>query len=139
MAKYTSKPVSVPLGATEVSDKFADLSRLEGALDHLSADDRAKVGDVTFETDSIAINTPQVGQIKFRVTERTPERVVFAAESSPVPLSMIVELKPESATATSLEAAIDVEIPAMLRPMLGGTMQKAADQFGELLGRLCSR
>ena len=77
MATYKSKPVTVQQSAVAISDKFADLSTLEGALGDLPESERAKIGEVKFTADSLSIKTAQVGELKFQVTERTPERVVF--------------------------------------------------------------
>lgn len=136
MATYKSKPVTLPVAASTVSDKFADLRSLEGALDKLPDDERAKIGQVNFTADSLSIQTSQVGELKFQITERTPERVVFKTVSSPLPLDMVLNLKPLSDSSTELTTAIEVEIPAMLKPLLGGMMQKAADSFGALMAKI---
>jgi hypothetical protein len=136
MATYKSKPVTVQQSAVAISDKFADLSTLEGALGDLPESERAKIGEVKFTADSLSIKTAQVGELKFQVTERTPERVVFNTVSSPLPLNMAVNLKPLTADSTELYTSIDVEIPAMLKPLLGGMMQKAADSFGDLMVKI---
>ena len=136
MAEYKSKPVTVGRSAEFIADKFADLSSFGHALDSMSEADRAKVGDVKFEKDSITIDTKQVGTISFKVTERSPKRVVMNAVGSPVPLDLSVNLTPLGEESTEIVTAIDVEIPAMLRPLIGGAMQKAVDQFGDLMAKL---
>ncbi len=136
MAQYKSKAVTVGRSAEFISDKFSDLSSFGAALESMPEADRAKVGDVKFEKDSITIDTKQVGAIRFNVTERTPSRIVMNAVGSPVPLDLIVNLTSLGADSTEIVTVIDVEIPAMLRPMIGGAMQKAADQFGELMAKL---
>lgn len=136
MTQYKSKSITVNRAAQDIVEKFADLSAFGSALDSMPAEDRAKVGDVTFDKDSITIDTKQVGKIVFKIVNRTPERVAMTAVGSPVPLELSVNLKPVGETATEIVTAIDVEIPAMLRPMVGGAMQKAVDQFGELMVKL---
>lgn len=136
MAQYNSKPVTVNKSAHDIVEKFSDLSAFGQALDSMPEVDRERVGDVKFEKDSITIDTKQVGRIAFKVTERTPSKVAMIAEGSPVPLVLSVNLKPLDETSTEITTAIDVEIPAMLRPMIGGAMQKAVDQFGDLMAKL---
>ncbi len=136
MDKYKSKAVTVSRPAQFIVDKFADLSSFGQALDSMSEADRARVGDVKFEKDAITIDTKQVGTISFKVVERTPSRVVMSAVGSPVPLDLSVDLTPEGEDSTQIVTSIDVEIPAMLRPMIGGAMQKAVDQFGDLMAKL---
>lgn len=137
MAKYESKPVAVNQPIEALFDRFSDISLFQQKIEEIPAEERAKIGDVTFEADAICINTPQVGQLKFQVTERTaPGHIVFSAVGSPIPLSMVINIKSISESASEVVTAIDVEIPAMLRPLIGGKMQEAADKFGEMIGKL---
>lgn len=139
MARFSSKTVNLPVSADVICEKFSDLSRFESALEQLPDEQRAKIGDVKFDSDTLIIQTPQVGEIKFQRTELTPEKIAFAAIGSPVPLNMIIDLKALSSDSTDLTTNIEVEIPAMLRPLLGGTMQKAADQFSQLIAKLANQ
>lgn len=136
MAKYTSRPITVARSQAELMDKFADFSRLQESIDNMPAEARDRIGDVAFTADTIEIKTPQVGTIRLKVVSRTPEQLVLQTEGSPIPLNLEVDLKPEDATHTTVTGAIDVEIPMMLRPMIGPTLQKAVDKFGELFATL---
>ncbi|MCH5247232.1 MAG: hypothetical protein J1E99_03645 [Muribaculaceae bacterium] len=139
MAKYTSTPVTVPANVNSLFEKFEDLTALQSLLDRMPEDLKQKVGDVTFEKDSISIQTSQVGEIKFVVKERVkPDKIVFGTESSPVPLTLTAKLTPTGENSTEVLAETDVEIPAMLKPLVGPAMQKATDQFGQLIGQLAS-
>lgn len=134
MATYKSKPQTISRPAEELFERFSDLSRLQGSLDGLTPEQRAQVGDVEFTKDGIKIVTQQVGEIAFTVTERVrPSKVVFCTQSSPVPLTMEVDIKPVDASTSEVQTIINVEIPSMLRPFVGPQMQKAADKFGELI------
>lgn len=136
MAQYKSKPVVVNRPAEELAAKFSDFTRLQDSLDALTPEERAKVGDVELGTDYIKIKTPQVGDITLRVTVRSADRLVLNAEGSPVPMGLKVNFRPVEASSCEVAGEIDVEIPVMLRPLIGPTMQKAADQFGALFARL---
>lgn len=139
MAKYTSTPVTIPANVNSLFEKFEDLTALQSLLDRMPEDLKQKVGDVTFEKDSISIQTSQVGEIKFVVKERVkPDKIVFGTESSPVPLTLTAKLTPTGENSTEVLAETDVEIPAMLKPLVGPAMQKATDQFGQLIGQLAS-
>lgn len=136
MAKYSSPATVINRPAADLAAKFSDFRLLQASLDRMPESERAKVGDVEFSEDSITIKTPQVGDICLRATERTPERIVLTAEKSPVPMSMMVEFKPVAADRTEVTGALDVDLPMMLRPLVGPTLQKAADQFGTLFAKL---
>jgi len=137
MATYKSTPQTVERPAEALFDRFTDLSTLQTALEGLTDEQRRQIGDVKFTADSISIVTPQVGEIAFQVTDRVrPSKVVFGTKSSPVPLTMAVDIKPLSDNSSEVQTVIDVEIPAMLRPLIGPQLQKAADKFGELIAGL---
>ncbi len=137
MAKYQGKPVVVNHPADEVYAKIADLSTFQQRMDSLPPEAREKLGDVSFTSDSIVITAPAVGEMKFNVTERIPgSRLGLSAENSPVPFAIKIDLKALSEDTTEVNTLIDVEIPAMLKPLVGGKMQEAADKFSEMFGTL---
>lgn len=134
MASYSSKPAVINKPVDEVYERISNIGAYQQKLDSLPAEVREKIGDVRFEDDAIVITAAPVGEIRFAVKERvSPSRVTLAAEQSPVPLNLTVNLEPESENSTKATSVIDVEIPAMLKPMIGGKMQEAADKFGELI------
>ena len=136
MATYTSKPVVVGKPAAAVAASFSDLTRFQEVFEQMPAVERAKVGDVSFTADRIAIKTAQVGEIGFRVKERSAAKVVFGAENSPVPMDIKIDLKELSEGECELTTSMEVDIPVFLRPMIGGAMQKAVDQFATLMQKM---
>lgn len=137
MATYKSKPARVNRSARDLYDRFSDMSRLQSSLEELPQEQRAQIGDVEFTSDSLKISTPQVGDISFVIKERVePSKIVFGTESSPVPLTMEVNFTPAGEETADVETRIDVEIPAIVRPIIGPQLQKAADKFGELIAGL---
>ena len=136
MSKFVSKPTPVDRPADEISSKFADLSNLQGLIDQLPEDEKSKLGDVKFDRDSIAIHTAQVGEITFKITDRTPNRVVFQAVGSPVPVELDVDINPVDEAASEVTVCFEVQIPKLLRPMVAPHMQKAVDMLGDLIGKV---
>ena len=137
MAIYKSNPKKIQRSAENLFDTFSDFTNLQNSLDSLTDEQRKQVGDVQFSNDSIKIVTPQVGAIEFHVTERErPGKLVFGTKSSPVPMKMELLIKPLGADFSEVTSQIDVEIPAMLRPLVGPQLQNAADKFGELIAGL---
>ena len=137
MAKYTGKTVKLVSSAQAISDKFSDLTVLSAVVDKLPASEREKIGQVSFESDAIIIANPQVGNIAFRVKERSDKRIVMEA-SSPLAMSLVVDLIPEGDNATNVATTVDIDIPMFLKPMIGPHMQKAADHFGELMAKIAT-
>ena len=97
MATYKSTPQTINRPQEELFDRFSNLSHLQQALDTLTPEQRSQVGDVEFTADTIKIVTPQVGAIEFCVQKRErPDRIVFGTASSPVPLTMTMDIRPVS-------------------------------------------
>lgn len=137
MSKYSSKPAVVNRPIGELYARFNDLSFFGDKLNDLPAEQLEKIGDVSFTPDSISINTPQIGTLTFRIVERVePTKVVFGSPGSPVPLTMSVDFKAVDENSTEVSTVIDVEIPMMLRPLVGPKLQEAADKFGEMMTNL---
>lgn len=137
MATYKSAPQKIQRQADELFDKFSDFNNLQNALDNLTEEQRKQVGNVEFTSDSIKIVTPQVGEIEFHVTERQrPSRLAFGTKSSPVPMKMELGITSLGENESEVVSTIEVDIPAMLRPLVGPQLQKAADKFGELIAGL---
>lgn len=137
MANYKGKAAHINRPAAEVYSRLSDLSLLQDKLDQLPPDQLAKVGEIRCEKDSLTVVTPQIGELKFQVIERVePEKVVFTAAGSPIPLKMEVKLRPVDEASCEAVTSIDIEIPAVMKAMVGGKLQQAADKFGEMIGTL---
>lgn len=137
MAKYTSQPVSINGSQAEVYNKISNLGAYQELLDKMPDDLRQKAGEVRFSDNAIIINANPVGEIHLEIIERHEyDKIRFQAANAPVPMYLSLELKSDSDTATSLTSVIEVDIPAILKPMIGPKMQEAANQMAILVGRL---
>lgn len=137
MAKYSGKAVIVAKPINELYDKLSNLSSFQQRIDELPEEAKAKLGDVRFTDNKIIINAPGVGEISFAITECVaPTLIKLSAENSPVPFNILMNFKEISAEETEVSTDLDVDIPAMLRPLVGGKMQEAADKFSEMFSNL---
>lgn len=137
MSTYSGKSVTLPRPVEEIYAKVSDLSQYRPLIDQLPEEQRAKMQGVEFDGECVKMNAPSIGQLVFRITERTaPTHVGFSAEGSPVPLKLSLDLAGTDAGSSTLTPKIDIDIPAMLRPFIGGKIQEAADKFGEVFTSL---
>lgn len=126
------------MGRDALYARMSDLSDIRGRMDSIPAELKAKMGTVTFpDNETLAFTAPGVGEMKFRIAERTePVAVKFLADTGVVPIYVLIELDAVEPEATDIRASIEAEIPVMLRPLIGGKLQEAADKFGEMFGQL---
>ncbi len=133
MAKYSGKAVMVSRPINDIYNKISNLSSFQQRLDELPEEMRDKLGDVRFTDDKLIINAPAVGEITFVMAERiAPTLLRMTAENSPVPFNIVMNFIEKTPESTEVRTDLDVEIPAMLRPLVGGKMQEAADKFSEM-------
>lgn len=139
MSKYSGKPSVVNRSNTELYSKLSSIDAMRERFEQIPEDIKAKAGQLRFEDERLIIVTPQVGEISFIIKERKePERVVYSAEKSPIPLDLVVDLKEQTPDTTQVTTSIEVDLPIMLRPLVGPQMQMAADKLGELISQLNS-
>lgn len=135
MATYKGKAAVVARPAHEIAEMFTDLRAFQAKLDALPQEKRDKLSGVQLEQDSVTFDVNMVGRVKLVVKERTPQRVTFVAEGVPMNLSLYLDIE-ETPQGTKLTPATELDVPFMLRAMVGPQIQKAMDQVGAYLGQL---
>lgn len=139
MAIYKSPEVTLKGSATEVYDKLSNLENLKSLMDKIPVDQvpedkRKAFEDLQITQDSISFPAGPVGALTLKMTEKvSPSLIRLDGEGSPVPLALIMHIEPEGTTASKGYVEIDIQIPALLKPMVGGQIQKMADQFSDML------
>ncbi len=137
MAKYSSQPVTINGSQADVYNKISNLGAYQELLDKMPDDLRQKAGDVRFTDDAIIINANPVGEIRLEIIDRhEPDLIKLKASNAPVPMFLSLELDKETDSTTKLVSVIEVDVPAILKPMIGPKMQEAANQMATLVGRL---
>lgn len=136
--KYTGKPYRVNMAQDALYERMSNLGDIRSRLDSIPEDLKAKLGTVTFpDDDTLAFTAPGVGEMAFRISERkAPVSVKFLCNTGMMPIYVTLDLAKADAESTDIAASIEAEIPAMLRPLIGGKLQEAADKFGEMFGQL---
>lgn len=139
MAIYKSSDVVLPTPAETVFSKLSNLENLKDILGKIPADkipeDKRDIFEkITITPDSISVPGGPVGSLTFRMAEKVePSLIKLNAEGTPIPLSLGMHVSPDGDSSSKAYVEIDIDIPAMLKPMVGGQIQKMADQFGEVL------
>ena len=139
MSTYNSEEVTLGASAATVYDRLSNLENLKKLLenvpaDKIPADKRALYDQMKIEGDSIVLPGGPVGSIRLEVSRRVePELVELKGVGTPVDLSISLHLCPLSDTSCSARVELDINIPMMLKPMIGGTLQKVVDQFAQVL------
>lgn len=139
MSTYSSDTVHLSASAESVYSKFSNLENLKNILQNvpegkLPDDQKAMLQQISITADSITVPGGPVGSLTFKVVEKKePSLVKLEAEGSPIALGIALHITPGTPDSCTAKAEIDIALPAMLKPMVGGQIQKMADQFGQML------
>ncbi|MDE5843209.1 MAG: SRPBCC family protein [Muribaculaceae bacterium] len=142
MAVYKSSGRAVFAPAAAVYNKLSDLNGLKGLIDNIPADvvpeDKQELlAGVRITSDSISFPAGPVGEITLRVAEKIePSLISLEGVGTPVALNLRLELAGIAASECEAVVALDIAIPPMLKPMVGGSLQKMVDQFADIIERL---
>lgn len=140
MAEYKSEEVRLHASAETVYEKLSNLEGLKellGKLDEnqIPADKREMFEQINITADTITIpGGGPVGQITLRLTDKVAPRLIkLVGEGTPVPVSLVLNIQPETADTCEAQVVFDLAIPAMLKPMVAGPLSKMTAQFAQVL------
>ena len=142
MAIYSSGNIKLNASAQAVFSKLSNLENLKSLLENVPADKipedkRDMFENLKITNDSIEIPGGPVGSLLLKVVERVePSLIRLAGEGLPIALQLKMNITPETDTTSVGNVDIDIDIPAMLKPMIGGQIQKIADQFGGVISAI---
>lgn len=140
MESYKSDPQTI---ACPIDTVWAKLSnpevikqQIDAHKDSLPDDARKQLENATFSAEGITIQSP-MGPVTLVVADKVqPTHLTFAAQGVPVQLNLSVDLAKVDDANTRAVAAINADIPLMLRGMVGGKLKEAATKFAQMLAML---
>lgn len=139
MAQYNSYWVDLRYSADQVFSKLSNLENLRDLLnripeDQIPADQRKQLEDIQITPDSISLPGGPVGSITLRMAEKVqPSLIRLQGEGTPVNMSLSMEIEPVDDAACRARVVILLDIPAMLKPMVNGPLNKMTEQFATML------
>ncbi len=128
--------------ASTVFEKYSDLEGLGELLKNVpegyaSADQMQMLSKIRVTSDTIVIPGGPVGEITLRVVERqAPTLIRLEGVGTPVPLGMSLHIVPLTPETCETYVQIDLQIPAIMKPMVNGPMQKMVDLFGQMMRQM---
>ncbi len=134
MATYKSSKETIAAPAERVYEKLSDLENLRNVIenipeDKIPADKRGMMEQIKITSDSISLPAGPVGEIRLKTSRLEP----YSGIGTPVPLSLGVHIDSKGDTESEVQVLLDIDIPMMLKPMVGGTLQKMVDQFATVM------
>lgn len=140
METYKSEKVTINHDINLIYSKLSDPSifkaQIDNNMDRLPDEAREHLKSVKFEEDGISVESP-IGTLKLSVSEsQEPTMVKYTAESSPVPFGVTINLESVDENTTQAVTELNIELPFMLKAMVGSKLSEGAQKMGELIAKL---
>lgn len=140
METYKSDKVIIDHNIDVIYSKLSDprvfKAHIDSNIDRLPDEAREHLEKVKFEDDGISVDSP-MGALKLSVSESVaPSMVKYTAQSSPVPFGLTINLQAIDDTHTESITELNIELPFMLKAMVGSKLTDGAKKIGELIAKL---
>lgn len=134
MSKFESSIKTIPYPQENVYRNISDLSNLERIRDRVPSD---KIQEFSFDTDTVSVSVPPVGQITMRIVEREePKCVKFESENSPMPFNLWIQVLPINEQTSKMKVTMQADIPMMLKAMVAGPLQDGVEKVADALAKI---
>ena len=134
MAEFVSDTKTILYGDETVFAALSDLSKLEQIKGKIPDD---KIKDFTFDSDSCSFGIDPIGQVKFAVVERQPNKLVkFKSENLPFDVFLWLQLVPKQENDTRMRLTVKADLNPIMESMVSKPLKQAVDQIADLLSRL---
>ena len=130
MATFESTVRQINYAQQSVYQLLSDLSNIDKVKDRIPED---KVKDLTFDTDSIGINTP-MGAVKLNIVERDePKCIKFETTESPLPFNFWIQILPVSETTSKMKLTIKAELNPFIKGMVSKPLTEGIEKIADAL------
>jgi hypothetical protein len=134
MSQFESQVVSIPYSQQRVYDMLSDLSHLEAVKDRIPQDN---VKDIAFDRDTVSVNVAPVGNIAFKIVEREePKCVKLEATTSPIPLTIWIQMLPTAEEASKMKLTLRTELPIFMKGMIQKPLQEGLEKIADMLAAI---
>ena len=147
MSTFESSIRQIPYPQQNVYEKLSDLSNLEKLKeryelmkDSMPEDARKQaeaIKDLQFDSDSMSVNVPPVGNIKLRIVNREePKCIKFETEQSPIPFNFWIQLLPVTSTTCKMKLTIKAELNMFIKQMVKKPLQEGIEKIADALAMI---
>lgn len=137
--QYESGIKQIPYSQQRVYDKVSDLSHLAQFQDRLNElpQDKIKVEDIQCDADSVSFSVSPVGRLELRIIEREePKCVKFEATTSPIPLTLWIQIVPTAAEACKIKLTLRTELNIFIKGMIQKPLKEGLEKLADMLAMI---
>jgi hypothetical protein len=131
MTKFESSVKTIPYSQESVYNKLSDLSNLEAIKDKLPQD---QVKDLSFSSDSLTMQIPNIGNLTLNIVEREPSKCVkFETANSPLPFNMWIQIVALAENQCKVRVTVGMEINPFMKAMVQKPLNEGLEKMVEML------
>ena len=144
---FESNIKQIPHKQESVFNTLSDLNNLQALKDRFEqvqdqipedkGQETEKLTDLRFDSDSITINAPMVGDLKLRIIDRDfPKTIKFETENSPIPFNFWIQLLPTGEFSCKMKLTIKAELNMFIKGMVKKPLQEGIEKIADALAMI---
>ena len=134
MTEFVSDIKTILHSNADIYRVLSDMSKLNLVKDQISSN---KIEGFTFNRDSCSFKVNPIGEVKFDVVERQPNKLVkFKSGNLPFDVFLWVQLVSQSEKNTKMRLTVRADLNPFLKPIISQPMKEALDKIADLLTQL---
>lgn len=130
MATFESSIRQIDYPQEHVYALLSDMNNIDKVKDRIPED---KANGLTFDANSIGINTP-MGAVKLVIVEReAPKCIKFETAESPLPFNFWIQILPVSETTSKMKLTIKAELNPFIKGMVSKPLTEGIEKIADAL------
>lgn len=130
MATFESSIRQIDYPQERVYALLSDMNNIDKVKDRIPED---KANGLTFDANSIGINTP-MGTVKLVIVEReAPKCIKFETAESPLPFNFWIQILPVSETTSKMKLTIKAELNPFIKGMVSKPLTEGIEKIADAL------
>ena len=134
MTEFVSEVKTILHSNSDIYRVLSDMGKLNLVKDQILSD---KIEEFTFNRDSCSFRVNPIGEVKFDVVERQPNKLVkFKSENLPFDVFLWIQLVSKGKKDTKMRLTVRADLNSFLKPMISRPMKEALDKIADVLTQL---
>lgn len=134
MTEFVSEVKTILHSNADIYRVLSDMGKLNLVKDRIPSD---KIEGFTFNRDSCSFRVNPIGEVKFDVVERQPNKLVkFKSENLPFDVFLWIQLVSKGKKDTKMRLTVRADLNSFLKPMISRPMKETLDKIADVLTQL---
>lgn len=134
MTEFTSDIKTISHNDADVFRVLSDLSKLDLVKDNLPED---KIKDFKFDSDSCSFRVEPVGEVRFKIIEREPNKLVkFQSENLPFDVFLWIQLVQKAEKDTKMKMTLRADLNPFIKGMVSKPLKEGLEKISSLIASL---